>query len=108
MKKTLVQICNAEWQILEVSNRTMKKHNEGEDADGLCNYDTQTIYINKELHPHRKRLALVHEWLHVIGDHSGLPYTDDEKIVRSYEHGVLEMLQKFPEHYMIEGEDIGN
>jgi Zn-dependent peptidase ImmA (M78 family) len=99
MKKTLIQICNAEWEIREVKNRTMKRLNKGDSVDGLCNYDQQRIYINSELHPHRKKLALVHEWLHVIGDRSGLAYRDDEKIVRAYEHGVLEMVDKFYEVY---------
>lgn len=100
MKRTLVEICNAEWEIREVTARTMKqKYGEEEALDGFCDYDTQTIYINKNLHPHRKAVTLAHEWLHVIFDYIGYTKKDEEDRIRNIEHLVYEMVQKFPEAY---------
>lgn len=100
MKKTLVDICNAEWEIREVTLKTLQKHSESDDfLDGLCDYDNQRIYINKEMHPHRKAVTLAHEWLHVIIDYVGLGVVNEEKLVGALEHHVYQMVERFPEDY---------
>lgn len=95
MKKTLLEICNAEWSIIEATGRTIRRHTD-ELVDGLTDYDTQTIYIRSDIHPHRKHLALAHEWYHVIIDHQGLqfPISNEEILIRGSEHPLLEMVFK--------------
>jgi Zn-dependent peptidase ImmA (M78 family) len=100
MQKTLVQICNTEWEIRVVTPRTIREKygDKNSELDGFTDFDNQRIYLNKELHPYRLGVTLAHEWLHVIADASG-DYTEEqqEKYIRRIEHGVYEMVHKFPD-----------
>jgi len=86
-KVTYVNFCGAKWDILE---------NDKAD-DGYCNFNTQTISVNKNLHPHRRALSAVHELLHVLFDHVGVD--EDEELIKKIEHSVLELIKIFPEKY---------
>ena len=102
MKKTLVDICAAEWKIVEVKRATLqKKYGSSEDElDGFTDYDNQTIYLNSDLHAHRKAVCLVHEWMHVIVDYVGAPWNDaGEKEIRMLEHHIYNLIHTFPEEY---------
>jgi len=86
------------WDIKYVTNKKMQELY-GEDGtendyDGMCDKDNQILYINRNLHPHRKNLAIVHESMHALCDHVGIPVGDEEeeKIIRHFEHGVLELI----------------
>ena len=87
-----VTFCGTQWFLVEQQPELMD-----DEDDGKCDFNKQTIYINGDLHSHRKSLALVHEMLHVICDSVGLE--DDEEIVRQLEHGVLELINVFPERF---------
>lgn len=88
-----INLCGTEWFIQEVP----KDHKELDGDDGVCNFNRQIIYINDELHSHRKSLALVHEMLHVVCDSIGLE--EDEDTIRKLEHGVYELLNVYPDEY---------
>lgn len=87
-----VEFCGTTWTIVEVYD-----HPKLDEDDGLCNFNSQTIYINAELHTHRKRLAVVHELLHVLCDSVGID--EDEELIRQMEHRVFELIKIFPEAY---------
>jgi Zn-dependent peptidase ImmA (M78 family) len=82
-----VKLCGTTWTIEENANSD----------DGDCNFNLQTISINKSRHPHRKALSLTHEMLHVICDRAGIE--EDEEMIKKIEHGVLELIKIFPEKY---------
>jgi len=87
----------------------MKAYGRGrtkDELDGYTDFDKQRIYISKDLHPYRKGVTLTHELLHVIADSSG-DYDDEaqEDYIRRIEHGVFELLDKFPDNYKIVLED---
>lgn len=88
-----MEICNASWELREVTPKTIAKKADGE-CLGYADLEHQIIYIDSTLHPHRKQLTIVHEWLHVIIDRSGYQ-KDDEAVISALEHGVYEMIQKF-------------
>ena len=98
-----VELCGTTWFVVEATPDKMKEMQTkaGDDADnaddGRTDFDIQTIYINKNLHSHRKAVTLVHEMLHVVCDSVGLD--EDEKIIRQLEHGVYNLLNVFPEEY---------
>lgn len=98
MKKTLVQICNAEWEIREIKTSTIKKRL-GYEADGYTDYDTQKIYVASDIHQHRKNVTIVHESGHVILDFLGVPSEMHEDIIRKGEHLIYELIQNFPMRY---------
>ena len=89
-----LQICGAIWKVKEIKSKTL--HKKAKDCDGYTDFDNQLIYLNSELNEHRKKITLVHEALHVIFDHSGYEPHNDERVIRSIEHGVYELIQKFP------------
>lgn len=86
-----IKFCNTTWTLLEIQPDDLP------DDDGVVEFDTQTIKINAALHPHRKRVALVHELLHILYDFVGVE--KDEKLVRQLEHGIYELVHRFPEAY---------
>lgn len=59
---------NRDWNIKEVCQKKMQElendENEKNTYYGLTVYDSQTIYIWKELHPQQKRQTLIHELFH--------------------------------------------
>ena len=85
-----INICNAEWEVL-LKDLTDKE------SDGLTEFNSQTIYIEKSLHPHRKAVTLTHELLHVICDYVGI--TEDEDLILRLEHHVYDLIKKFPEEF---------
>lgn len=91
-----MEIFGTEWEIKFVTRKFLEKRGDSE-TDGLCDYDNQTIYVNKDLHPHRKRLVATHELLHVLFDHVGINYSEsrEEQLVLQLEHGVYELIKKF-------------
>jgi len=105
MKKTLVEICNAEWKVLEVTRKTINKKYgaplNGDELDGFTDFDSNTIYINRDLSHQRKGVVLTHELLHVICDQTGFPDNRQERVIRELEHGVYELIHKFPEAYKL-------
>lgn len=88
-----LSFCGTEWEVKEVNNSFHLLKGD----DGLCDFNTQTIYINKDRVKHRKGLTLVHELLHVVYDYVGVER--DEKLVRQIEHHVYDLIKKFPEDY---------
>lgn len=100
-----LRIFGTVWTIEEVVQKEMnERFGSGEDdkeLDGFCDYDNQKIYIAKELHPHRKSVALTHELLHALYDYSGL-FLDsaiEEGQIRATEHPLFELIKVFPEKY---------
>lgn len=59
---------NRDWNIKEVCQKKMQElendENEKNTYYGLTVYDSQTIYIWKELHPQQKRQTIIHELFH--------------------------------------------
>lgn len=59
---------NRDWCIVEVDQPKMRElehdTNEKHTYYGLTNYDNQTIYIWKDLHPQQKRQTIIHELFH--------------------------------------------
>jgi Zn-dependent peptidase ImmA (M78 family) len=41
-------------------------HEDGQECDGLCDLETRTIYINKELNLKKQKEVLLHELFHAI------------------------------------------
>jgi len=83
----VLNLCGTDWDVKEGFI----------EEDGRVDFNSQTIIINQDLHPHRKRLALTHELLHVIFDSNGID--DCEGLVAMLEHRVLELINVFPEEY---------
>jgi len=98
MAKTLVEICNAEWEVREIKSDTIKQRM-GYECDAYTDYDNQRIYLARELHPHRKGVALTHEFGHVILDFIGVPDEQHEDLIRKVEHSLYQLVQQFPEVY---------
>lgn len=90
---TEITFCGTRWFIAEIE----REHPKLDGDDGVCDFDTQTIYINEELHTHRKKLAVTHELLHVACESVGIE--DDEELIRRIEHRIYELVQKFPSSY---------
>jgi len=103
--KTLIEICDATWEIRETTPKKLeqmssKEPEKRETLDGLTDFDKQTIYLSRYLHPHRKGVVLAHELLHVIYDHSGYKGDNEEESIRAIEHGVYSLLTSFPTKYV--------
>lgn len=94
----LVEICNAEWEIREINGKTIERRM-GYPCDAYTDYDKQKIYLARELHPHRKGVALTHEFGHVILDYIGVPDELHEDLIRKVEHSVYQLVINFPEKY---------
>lgn len=66
------KINNMEWEIKETSQEEikeeMKRHFDKPEEEGkyfgITYLDTQTIFLDKDLHPNRKRNTLLHELAH--------------------------------------------
>ena len=86
------------WSVKEVAPETLEEIMEYECEAGIC-LTEQTIYLNRDLHPHRKAVALVHEALHLIYDRSGYQVPQEEKNIMALDHGVYELINKFPKKY---------
>lgn len=86
-----LNFCGTTWWLKE----TTPVDDDG--SDGETDFNHQVISINSELHSHRKALAVVHEMLHVVCDSVGIQ--DDEEMIRGLEHGVLSIINAFPEEY---------
>ena len=104
MIKSLIQICNTEYEIRVVSPKTIKRiygwGRTDDELEGFTDFDNQRIYLNNNLHPHRLGITLVHEALHIIADQSGDTDVNlQESYVRMLEHGVYELINNFPEEF---------
>ena len=104
-KKNLIQLCDAMWEVKEVVPKTLEKMAEkyfgkAEALDGITDFDKQTIYLSRYLHPHRKGVVFTHEALHVMYDRAGYKPKDEEKSIRAIEHSVYDLILKFPEKYL--------
>ena len=64
------EINNKTWTIIEIEKEWLvNKYNEEHEEKttfvfGLCEYPTQTIFINKDMHEDQKRSTLKHELMH--------------------------------------------
>jgi Zn-dependent peptidase ImmA (M78 family) len=96
----LVDICNTEWRIIEASRDMMRELSDDE-VDGFTDFDTQSIYVNKDLHPYRKAVTLTHELLHVIIDYVNFKSDDEEEFIGRFEHHVYDLVRRFPKEYVI-------
>jgi hypothetical protein len=107
MKKTLIEICNTSWEILEVKPDTLQRNFyhysvKKDELEGYTDFARSRIYVNSDMIEHRKRLVVVHECLHIIADRSGdYDMSAQEDYIRKLEHGVLELIQKFPDNYKL-------
>ena len=75
-----------EYEYQEVEN--LKENNKK--IDGLCEYATLTISVEKKLLPIHKQVTLWHEMLHVISEQYSLHLNERE--VDCLAHGVVGIL----------------
>ena len=88
------KINNREWEIIELSQEEIKtiqnkrRNNEEEDLKsvdtryfGLCLFDCQTIYLDKDLHDETKKQSLRHELMHcyinVFINHEEMTFSEE-------------------------------
>ena len=95
-KEFVIPIFNSNWTVVELNDEEMKIVH-GEDLDGECDFNNEIISINSDRTLHGKGLALTHELLHVMFDTVGVE--KDEALIRKIEHGVYELINKFPKEY---------
>ena len=93
-----LRIGETQWTIKETPRKELEEL-VGEAVEGMTDFDKQTIYLDADMHPHRKGVVLVHEALHVIYDRSGYNCKKEEDNVRALEHGVYNLINKFPQKY---------
>ena len=97
-RATTINIGDAKWKVKELP-RSKLEEIAGMPIEGMTNWDDQTIYLDSKMHPHRKGVVLVHEALHVMYDRSGYNDKKEEENIRAIEHGVYNLINKFPIKY---------
>lgn len=92
MKTRKIKLFGTVWKIIEVPREELCL---GGEINGAAVMETQTIYIQEDMHPHRKQLTLLHELMHVLFDFVGLdlPEEKEEELVTRLEHGMLMLIQ---------------
>lgn len=67
---------------------------DGEMVDGLCEYDTRTIWLRREISRYDKIIAFLHEWGHAIcheahlGEDGGVGGFAEEVVVAAYADAI--------------------
>lgn len=95
-KEFIIPIFNTNWTVIELSDKEMEIAYQ-ENLNGYCCFDDEVISINSDRTLHRKGLALTHELLHALFETVGVD--KDEALIRKIEHGVYELINKFPKEY---------
>ena len=97
-RATTLRIGDAKWKVKELP-RSKLEEIAGAMIEGMTDFDEQTIYLDADMHSHRKGVVLVHEAMHVMYDRSGYNHKDEEKNILAVEHGVYNLINKFPQKY---------
>lgn len=88
-----IKIAGLEYQILEKTNLEM------EGRIGLANFNTQEIWINKEHTSQTRKIAVVHEIMHLLSDAYGLDLSEDQ--VKIGTHAFIAFISDNPLFMML-------
>lgn len=83
-----ITVAGLNYQILEKTNEEM------EGRIGLANFNTQEIWIGKDYTTQTKKIAVVHEVMHILSDAFGLGLTENQ--VKIGTHAFIAFLSENP------------
>lgn len=73
-------------------------------VDGLCDYDSKTIFIDKSLSPAEKWSAFRHEYRHAVFDEFGIGFNAKDESLRltiEQEEAIASALEIEDKHFTI-------
>lgn len=83
-----IKVAGLNYHIFEKNNEEM------EGRIGLANFNTQEIWIGKDYTTQTKRIAVVHEIMHILSDAFGLSLTENQ--VKIGTHAFIAFLSENP------------
>lgn len=99
------KINNREWKIIEADKETLLEEYKKYDEQayycfGMTQYETQTIFINKEMNKEVKKQTLYHELMHCyIWSYSNIHSDYSEEEVCDLSANSHDMIQNIVEKY---------